>query len=198
MTRETCVAASRLRSRSCTAAVDTGKGIAATAARAGWALPGMRTVAAARSLTGTGTIASAGALARARPVTAASRTLACTRTVTPGPLTRTRSIAAAGPIGTGAISAWPIPTGAIAAWAALIGAHDLLSVAAAEIEALVGVTARTIGKFLLHVLVAIFHAMTVCRIVLEMTHPRVVDIDRPVDVDVVVAPIDATAPVISA
>lgn len=96
--------------------------------------------------------------------------------------------------GTGAISASTITKVCLTA----ARFEDLLAAAATKIRPILApATKIAVSKLLLHVGVVVFDALTVLRIVL----PRVsagIDIDGPVDVDVVIAPIDSAAPIVSA
>ena len=76
--------------------------------------------------------------------------------------------------------------------------EHLLAAAAAEIHPiLASATKIVVPKLLLHVGVVVFDALTMFRIVLPVVSAGI-DIDGPIDVDVVVAPIASAAPIISA
>src|SRR5262245_57728255 len=160
---------------------------AITAARAisrAWAVAVAGAVTTARTVAVAGAgaaIAGTSTITAARPVTVArARTIpvACTRAVA---ITAARTITIAG-----------TRTVAVAA-----GVEHLLAVLAAEIlaRALAGLDVVA-GVFLAHLIVVVFHAVPVRGIVLEIPDIDVVDVA--IDVDVVVAPVEAAAPVISA
>src|SRR5262245_3879400 len=113
--------------------------------------------------------------------------------VAPGPLTRTRPLAAgplscAGPLATGPLSR----TGPISA-----GPENLIATSAPEIHpVLASATNIVVAEFLLHVRIIVSHALAMCRVVLPVAAAQRID-PRPVDVDVVVAPIASPAPVVS-
>jgi hypothetical protein len=75
--------------------------------------------------------------------------------------------------------------------------HLLTAPATVIHPVLTSATNVVVSKLLLHVRVVVFDALTVFRFVLPIVSAGI-DIDRPIDVDVVVSPIASTAPIISA
>jgi hypothetical protein len=76
--------------------------------------------------------------------------------------------------------------------------EHLLAAAAAVIHSVFGPAAHVVvAKLLLHIRVVVFDALAVFGSVLPII-TACIDIDGPIDVDVVVSPVDSAAPIISA
>ena len=143
-------------------------------------------VAAARR-PGAGTRTCTGPLPSARPLcTAATRArpISCSCA---GPIPAARSLGTA-TTGAGSVASLPAAT----------RLEHLLTAAATVIHAVLSaVTNVVVAKFVLHVGVVVSHAPAMLGPVLPIVS-AVIDIDGPIDVDVVSAPIGTAAPIISA
>src|SRR5262249_29837441 len=155
---------------------------------------GAREGITATAATATGPLSRAGTIPSARPLPCAGTLSAsarfCTRALSSAcassrPLRTTAT-------GAGAIAATIAETGLAAA----TGPEHLVATAAAEVVAILGATIGIATKSVRDIGVVIPYALAMLGIMLPSV-ATVVDVDRPIDVDVVVAPVTSPSPIIS-